>query len=173
MSRTWNRMKDTFQQIQTTLATAQINLMLDMRDQPPFAAEEAVAKQVEAILARHGGDVAKAADAVGKDERAMQQIKAEAGLGETLFRAEMDALREQADAHHAEAMGAMRQLEFRNLSKLTDSYEFADADGNKCKKKQAQQQPLAPSFPLVMALPVGEGDSESAAAAYCDAIPKP
>jgi len=45
--------------------------------------------------------------------------------------------------------------------------------GHICKKKQAQQQPLAPSFTPVMARPVGEGDPESAAAAYCEAIPMP
>jgi serine/threonine protein kinase len=137
------RMKDTFQQVQTTLVTAQLSLTLDMV-QRAFATEAAVAKQVEAVLAQHGGDAAKAADAVAKDEGAMAAIKAEAGLGETLFRAEMDALREDAEARHAEQMGALataqleiRKLGFRNLSKLTDSYEFCDAQGGPCKKKLA------------------------------------
>jgi NIMA (never in mitosis gene a)-related kinase len=130
------RMKDTFQQVQTTLVTAQLSLTLDMA-QRPFAAEAAVAKQVEAVLAQHGGDAAKAADAVAKDEGAMAAIKAEAGLGETLFRAEMDALREEAEARHAEQMGALHKLAFRNLSKVEDSYEFCDAAGKKCKRRKA------------------------------------
>tara|TARA_B100000519_G_C14219380_1_gene426744 strand:- start:605 stop:1270 length:666 start_codon:yes stop_codon:yes gene_type:complete len=44
--------------------------------------------------------------------------------------------------------------------------------GHICKKKQAQQQPLAP-LPLVMAMPPLLGDSESPAAAYCEAMPIP
>ena len=101
------KMKDKFQQIHTTIMTAQLRLSLDERDrlklemtQKPFAAEQAVARQVQAILAQQGGDagvpadVAKATDSLAEDERALQAIKAEAGLSEEIFRSEMELLHE-------------------------------------------------------------------------------
>ena len=95
------QMKDKFQQIQTTLITAQLELTFSMK---PFAAEAAVAKQFEAMLAKQGGDadsaadVVKATDALVKDEGAMQIIKEEAGLSDELFRAEMDVLHKELSA---------------------------------------------------------------------------
>jgi hypothetical protein len=144
------KLKQKFDKIQRLMAEAQLNLTLDLTEKQ-FATEAAVAKQVEAILQEQGGDakkpadVEKAAAAVAKDEGALEKIKAEAGLGETLFRAEMDALREEAEARHTEQMGAhaatqagLEKLAFRTQStKLLDSYEWCDAEGNTCKKSAA------------------------------------
>ena len=103
------RLAEKFAQIQTTILTAQIGLTLDLKEQqqqqqPCFAAEAAVARQVEAMLQHLGGsaseaaDVEKAAAAVALDEGALEQIRAEAGLGEALFKSEMAALHEELGA---------------------------------------------------------------------------
>jgi serine/threonine protein kinase len=149
-------LREKFQQIQITIQTANIGLTLELKEQAPFAAEAAVARQVEAILKKQGGDAAKAADvekaaaAVVADERALRAIKVETGLGETLFMAEMDllhadlaalaagqdALREGAEARHMEVL---HMLKDRNQSRrgLMDMYEFVNAEGTKCKKKKS------------------------------------
>ena len=146
------RLAAKFKSIERIIMDAQLNLTLDLTlKQKDFTTEAAVVAQVDAALQKQGGDgakpadVAKAAAAVGTDETAMATIKAEAGLSETLFRAEMDALREENEKRHAEQMGghaatqaAVQKVEYRNLSKLLDSYEWCDADGNKCKKSKAR-----------------------------------
>ena len=87
------KLRRKFGRIQGLVSEAQLHLTLDLSEKH-FATEAAVAKQVEAVLAEHGDDVAKAADAVAADAGAMAAIKEQAGLSETEFHAEMDALRE-------------------------------------------------------------------------------